>query len=309
MTGFKKSERGMLAFALVLLVTVGSGLPGQAKPADVTAKGQSSISVTLYPDPRVGETTIHKVNRTYDVVPGSRPQELLLLDQTVETEGTPSSGSSLSRVALKVSSVSKAGTSPSFTIEDRGTAASRSDDNVLFIVSDFGCCGSNDTHAVYSLKNGRRLFFAGGQNAPDILTLQVGAESRYYVGVHSTGSHRDAEVYGNLVVKREAAVLITLASPTDTKDALLMTFDRPQSAPVRGADVRWSEPGDISSEGRWERVSSERPAILQIGIGGVGQIRIPVKNGQLVLESATIPKGGHLRRVEIPPAGGGSIRK
>src|SRR6187549_1788053 len=84
------------AFVLVSIVSQRS----RALPAQPTAKGQSSITVTIPSDAKDGAVTIHRINRTYDAI--ERPaREMLLLDQAVETKGSPTYGYSSAHVLVK----------------------------------------------------------------------------------------------------------------------------------------------------------------------------------------------------------------
>jgi hypothetical protein len=291
------SSRHRVAIGLsVVFWAVTASQPRQARAGRSTAKGQSSISITIPADPKDGVTTIHRVNRTYDAI--ERPsREVLLLDQTIETNGGPSFGNSVAHVLLKTSTVSARGTRPGFTIDAEGSLATRSDDNALFIVSDIACCGAKDTHAVFSLANGRQLFFTGGQGTPSILSLESGVD-RFYVGVHASGSHRDSDVYGNYQQKKNGALLISLASPTEPKDVLLLTsgLSPAQTYPVA---VQWqSAPGSPEST-RSKRVGANDTASVEVLLTSSAAVRIPIRDGRFLVESATLPAGCRLQHVDL----------
>jgi hypothetical protein len=280
--------------SLVAIVIGSASVPGYSKPATTTIAGRSTVAVTFVANPKDGETSVHKVNQTYEVVGSSTVGSLLLLDQLIETERTAASGYSLARITVKASTISATGTKVVFTIKDRGSTTSRSADDRLLLASDLGCCGANDTHVAYSLENGKRLFFTGGQSSPEVLTLDY-MRDRYYVGVHTSGSHRDSDVYGQLIAPREKAMLITVASPIKIRDVVLLTFDSAKQEHLKSPSVRWTQAGDNP---HWLQVAGDQPATLEVSVSSSIVVQIPIKGGQFMVDATKMPVGCHVRRVD-----------
>jgi hypothetical protein len=275
-----------------------------AFPADATvsARGQSSVDVEMGTD----TTRIHKINRTFDVVGVPSPDgagRTLVLDVTVETEESPPiEGYSLNNVKLRAFEVTNVTKKELFRIQGKGEAAHKIDGLPLFVVSDWGCCSANTTHAIYSLVTGNRLFFAGGGRDPDMLELSTGTE-HYLVGVHASGSARDAEIYQRPVKRMERSLLVTYASLSAPLDAVRVTLGAGANSEVRIASMRWSRASGVSEDGLHMTASEKRltgqPAAVEIVIASFGTITIPIRNGRLDESTAKFPGGVHIEHLPV----------
>jgi hypothetical protein len=220
---------------------------------------------------------------------------------TVETEESPPvEGYSLQNVVLRAFEVTKSTKKEQFTIHGKGESARKLGGLPFFVVSELGLSHSNNTHSVYSLVNGSRLFFAGG--GPDILRLDTGT-GYYVVGVHASGSARDAEVYQRPAKEIEGALLVTYASLSAPLDAVRVTLG-PHSTPVpRVTSIRWGKAPGVSEDGRIMAASEKRlmgdPAVVEIAVADVGKIAIPIRNGRLDESAATVPGGVHIEHASV----------
>jgi hypothetical protein len=281
----------------VLLLHVG---PARAT---TSARAQSSVEVEVGAD----TTRIHKVNRTFDVVSVPAPNgggRTLVLEMTVETEESPPvEGYSLQNVVLRAFEVTKSTKKEQFTIHGKGESARKLGGLPFFVVSELGLSHSNNTHSVYSLVNGSRLFFAGG--GPDILRLdtETGWTGYYVVGVHASGSARDAEVYQRPAKEMEASLLVTYASLSAPLDAVRVTLGAHSTRVPRVTSIRWGKAPGVSEDGRIMAASEKRlmgdPAVVEIAVVGVGRIAIPIRNGRLDESAATVPGGVHIEHASV----------
>src|SRR4051812_19788052 len=126
---------GIVAIVLVVSAPLG------AKPRGVSASQPSTVDVTtkVYPGENgsadLKVSTVHIVNRTFDVLEtGTRGN--LLLEQTVETESDSVGGPHEGKVGLVASSVSGTKKVHLFTINAVGSEVSRSEDDALFITTE-----------------------------------------------------------------------------------------------------------------------------------------------------------------------------
>jgi len=127
-----------------------------------------------------------------------------------------------------------------FEFKEPASDSSIREDLGVLVASSYGCCDSTDAHAVYSLKNGKRLFFAGGDKSPYILhVFWPNTDRAYLVGVHVSGSDRDDEVYRGLAEKKgRRRMLVSMASKTAVTDQVAILFDDGDMSPPVEA-VEW----------------------------------------------------------------------
>jgi len=110
----------------------------------------------------------------------------------------------------------------------------------ILVASSYGCCDSTDAHAVYSLQNGKRLFFAGGDRDPYVFhAYWPNTDQARLVGVHVSGSERDAEIYTGLAKEdRRRCLLMSLASNAEVFDQVAILFDDGDMSPPVAA-IEW----------------------------------------------------------------------
>ena len=100
------------------------------------------------------------------------------------------------------------------------------------------------------------------------------------------------------VAKGSSALSISLASRTERMDALLLTV-APSVSSTNPVVIRWSQVRDASEGSRWHQVNKGETAILEIAVASSMVIRIPVRDGRFLLDSASVPAGGRLQRVDL----------
>jgi hypothetical protein len=185
----------------------------------------------------------------------------------------------------------------------RETASSSSIDQGLLIANNFGCCDSSDTHAVYSLWSGKRLFFAGGDRDPYVLRAVWPNQPRErLVGVHVSGSSRDAEIYPNDKRDRAPArMMITLADRDEPLDRIVIRLPGDRES-RRLRTVGWSgEPKDGASRilQVWPPKVGQPPVAPRISLElTTGEtIELPIEDKQFALNRASAPTGAKIDRI------------
>ncbi|MDB4981317.1 MAG: hypothetical protein JWM82_2069 [Myxococcales bacterium] len=171
-----------------------------------------------------------------------------------------------------------------FHFKEHASQSSIREDVGIFVASSYGCCDSTDTHAIYSLKNGRRLFFAGGDRAPYVLDVSwPNTDRARLVGVHVAGSSRDPEVYKGVAAdERHGRILVSLASTAGLFEALALLFDSAISDTPRVIAVDWAVSTDMKVYERqlevWPPKKGQKPAIpvVQIALSSGQKISIPL---------------------------------
>jgi len=166
----------------------------------------------------------------------------------------------------------------------------------ILVASSYGCCDSTDAHAVYSLQNGKRLFFAGGDRDPYVFhAYWPNTDRARLVGVHVSGSERDAEIYKGLVkIGRRRCLLMSLASKAEVFDQVAILFDDgDRSPPV--ATIEWLPSAEMKVHDRELAVwpsKGKKPSpvpMVQIMLASGPKILIPLDGDRIGEISA--PKG------------------
>lgn len=189
-----------------------------------------------------------------------------------------------------------------FRLKEDAEASHIDEGAALLYTSVYGCCGATDTHTVYSLENGRRLFFAGGEREPYVLGLvRTHPHRLQYVAVHVSGSARDRDIYGGTTTApNPRRIMVSLAAVTGETDRLVLSYDDElQASPVE--EVRWKQSADGQIHGKSQVLSqpvgpSTRP-ILVIAIRNHKPIEIPIEGDHFLLEDISKPAGMDVVRV------------
>ena len=268
----------------------------RAATRQIGEKAQSIVTIEEGAGPEA-ETRIHRVNRRFDTVQRSKPPGILVLQETIDIEESVAHGYLKTLVTLDATMFSKGRRWPLFSIKAQGSRAALFQGETLYIVTDLGCCGGRDTHSVFSLKNGRRLFVTGGQSEPLLMTLQVGATGQmYHVGLHSSGTAQDRLIYGAAKPDEADALLVTLASDDEPLQSVVVTLDRHPSRRALSPVARWVKQG-TAQDRNWLQARKDESVLLEVVMSPAEVIRIPVREGRM--GSLHLPSGMKARPMEL----------
>lgn len=281
--------------------------PVWAEGTAIKDQGTSTIEIG-----RGGDIfTFHTVNTSFEWLGYYRPErdgyQHLILKKT--EEGTVSNGvdgTLGSKVHLEVGEVAGDGIKPLFVIEDEGEhgyVESFAWSSIYFTTVRYGCCGALNTMHTYSLDNGKLLFTATAPvawfevpNAGGLVRLAA---------IHTIYSTEDEAIFAG---HDNALAMITYAAPNQSlqrflvlangqlsSDALeypdpFLGWAEGDSPPVQDLEV-WSFDGN-------KDVTAINSVTLLVQIAPELEIRLPLVEGKLKLEQASVPTGLTLQ--ELP---------
>jgi hypothetical protein len=193
-----------------------------------------------------------------------------------------------------------------FTIEADGDSATA--DSSYLTITRYGCCGSNDTNAVYSLESGKYLFNSEGQGESGQWATLDSKNLERIIAYHSAPSEVDDVV---LKGAPNAAIVISYATSTEPLQRVLVTvpkalfdsdegpiswdpkievFSKTQPKP---SDHVWSDKLDRDGSKVFTDIS------VQMFLDDKHKIVIPLVGDKLQIDKAKLPKGWAL--VEVQP--------
>jgi len=193
-----------------------------------------------------------------------------------------------------------------FVIEADGDSATV--DGAYLTITRWGCCGTNDTNAVYSLESGKYLFNAVGQGESGQWVTLTSKNLERILAYHTAPSEADDVV---LKGAPNAAIVISYATATEPLQRVLVTMpkeefdseDGPQAwdpklevsnkANPKPSDHIWSDKLDKDATKVFTDIS------VQMTLDPKHKIVIPLVGDKMQLDKAKLPKGWAL--VEVQP--------
>jgi hypothetical protein len=285
---------------LVFLGVYVAGISASAAAAD---RGDTSQArADLQPSDEEGGAQASLRNQTYDLVRAQLGPDryawtnLLVHRQQDLLTNAQMDGFMRKELTVEVFKVDGMKKIKLFQIKEHASDSKIHQDLGILVASSYGCCDSTDVHAVYSLQNGRRLFFAGGDRDPYIFhVFWPNTDRARLVGVHVSGSERDAEIYKGLAKeKRRRYMLVSLASRAEVFDQVAILFeDADMSPPV--ATIEWVPSAEMKVHNRelaiWPSKGKQPSPVpmIQITLAAGPKILIPLDSDRLGEISA--PKG------------------
>jgi hypothetical protein len=229
-------------------------------------------------------------NQTYDLVrAGLGPDRSALTNLLVHRQqdlvtNVQTDGFLKKELTVSVFKVDALKKTKLFQIKERAEASKIRQDLGIFVATNYGCCDSTDVHIVYSLTNGHRLFFTGGEREPyifDAFWPNTDREQRL-VGVHLSGSERDAEIYKGLGNKKGCrCLLVSLASRTELLDRVVIKFGDVDASPP-AVSIGWLPGAEMKVHDQtlevWPSDRSQPSAAptIQIALSPKEKITIPL---------------------------------
>lgn len=297
----------MRGIVIGLLAALLAGGPAVAEPLKATT--ESSVEIG-----RDGDLlTIRTVNRSYEWL-GLYDRErngyrhLLLQKEEDVTLSSGVDGALASRVRLEVSEIRERDFRPLFVIEDDSEAGQLDSfawSDAYFTTLRYGCCGALDTRHTYSLLNGRLLFTATA--APAWFEVPNAGGLVRIAAIHTIFSIEDERVFGD---RRDALAMVTYASPEAPLQRFLITMNgqfasegleypdpllgwaEGENAPAQVYEV-WSADGTAD-------LALVKNLVLVVSVTEGMEIRIPLVEGRLALDQASLPTGLEISAAELP---------
>lgn len=260
----------------------------------------SQARATLQPSEEEGGAQASLRNQTYDLVRAQLGPEryawtnLLVHRQQDIVTNVQMDGLLKKELTIDVFKVEGTSKSRLFQIKEHASD-SRIDQHLgIVVASSYGCCDSTDVHSVYSLQNGKRLFFAGGARDPYIFHVYwPNTERARLVGVHVSGSERDAEIYeGAAKDLKRAALLVSLASKAELFDQAAILFEHGDLSPAIAA-IEWISSAEMKVHDRELAVWPSKTK----SISSVPRIQVTLATGRKIV----IPlDGDRLGEISVP---------
>lgn len=293
--------------AMGLAAALLAGAPAMAEP--LTASAESTVEIGHDED----LLTVRTVNRSFEWL-GLYDRERngyrhLLLRKTEDvTLSSGADGALASQVRLEVSEIDGDEFDPLFVIEDAaetGQLDSFAWSNAYFTTVRYGCCGALDARHTYSLLNGRLLFTATA--APAWFEVPNGGGLVRIAAIHTIFSIEDEQVFGE---HKNALGLVTYASPQEPLQRFLISMNG-QLADERleypDPRLGWAE-GDNAPAQVYEVWSADgatdlalvKNLVLTVSVGEGLDIRVPLVEGRLALDQASLPTGLEISAAELP---------
>jgi hypothetical protein len=285
---------------LVFLGVHAAGISASTAAADHTDTSQARAD--LQPSDEEGGAQASLRNQTYDLVRAQLGPDryawtnLLVHRQQDLVTNVQMDGFMTKDLTVDVFKVDGVKRIRLFQIKEHASDSKIHQDLGILVASSYGCCDSTDAHAVYSLQNGKRLFFAGGDRDPYIFhVFWPNTDRARLVGVHVSGSERDAEIYkGRAKERSRRYMLVSLASRTEVFDQVEILFeDGDMSPPV--AAIEWIPSAEMKVHDRQLAVwpsKGKQPSpvpLIQITLAAGPKILIPLDSDRFGEISA--PKG------------------
>ena len=282
-------------------------------------KDQATSTLSMKPagDNLYEVTTVNTRFETDFVPPSTGADDARRDDifQLVEIEETHVNKEGVGSEAERVSGKVKATVFPfdkngkgaaKFAIEAEGDTATV--DGGYLTITRWGCCGSNDTNAVYSLESGKYLFNAVGAGQSGQWVTMDSKNLERILAYHAAPSEMDDVL---LKGAPNAAIIISYATATEPLQRVLVTIpkemfdgeDGPQSwdpklevfnkAFPKPSDHLWSDKLDKDATKVFTDIS------VQMTLDAKHKVVIPLVGDKLQIDKAKLPKGWAL--VEVQP--------
>ncbi len=302
---FPKVGTGMITrFLLTMILASCLAGPTQAEPV-IEESRESRVTI----EDRGGTLDIHVVNHRFEpaIVADDRTAKAEIRHFLVAIETDRTTREAADQETEILASIVHASARP---IGPEGLGASTLDIAVpgdaaaisgpFLIVTRWGCCALQDSHAAYSLLTGKRLFSATGQGAfGDWITLgsrRRPSESRY-VALHVAPTLSDLEELGE---DERRVIAITYADNRGMLQRLIVTAPEDRNA---DAILNWIPrlswvTGDQPEGTDHVFVPSDSPPeetynsiILRLDLDQATRIDIPLEKDRLTTAKARMPEG------------------
>ena len=283
---------------LVFFAVYAAGIAATAVAAD---RGDTSQArADLQPSDEEGGAQASLRNQTYDLVRAQLGPDrytwtnLLVHRQQDLVTNLQMDGFMRKELTVEVFKVDGTKRTKLFQIKEHASDSKIHQDLGILVASSYGCCDSTDAHAVYSLQNGRRLFFAGGDRDPYVFhAYWPNTDRARLVGVHVSGSERDVEIYKGLAKEdRCRCLMMSLASKAEVFDQVAILFDDGNMSPPVAA-IEWLPSAEMKVHDRELAVwpsKGKQPSpvpLVQITLASGPKILIPLDGDRLGEISAT----------------------
>jgi hypothetical protein len=277
---------------LVFLGVCVAGIPAGAAAAD---RGDTSQArADLQPSDDEGGAQASLRNQTYDLVRAQLSPDryawtnLLVHRQQDLVMNLQIDGFMRKELTVEVFKVQDTKKTKLFQIKEHASDSKIQENLGILVASSYGCCDSTDAHAVYSLQNGRRLFFAGGDRDPYVFhAYWPNTDRARLVGVHVSGSERDTEIYKGLPKEdKRRCLLISLASKAEVFDQVAILFDDGYMSPPVSA-IEWLPSAEMKVHNRelavWPSKGRQPSPVPmdQITLASDSKILIPLDGDRL----------------------------
>jgi hypothetical protein len=185
-----------------------------------------------------------------------------------------------------------------FTIEADGDTATV--DGAYLTITRWGCCGNNDTNAVYSLESGKYLFNSVGQGESGQWVTLDSKNLERILAYHAAPSEVDDAVMKGVP---NAAVIISYATSTEPLQRVVVTMPKEQfdsdegpeswdpkievfnKAQPKPSDHLWSDKLDKDASKVFTDIS------VEMSLDDKHKVIIPIVGDKLQLDKAKLPKG------------------
>jgi hypothetical protein len=284
---------------------------GTAASAVAAVRGDTSQArADIQPSDKEGGAQASVRNQTYDLVRAQLGPDryawtnLLVHRQQDLVTNLQMDGFMRKELTVEVFKVDGTKKTKLFQIKEHASDSKIHQDLGILVASSYGCCDSTDAHAVYSLQNGRRLFFAGGDRDPYVFhAYWPNTDRARLVGVHVSGSERDAEIYKGLPKEdRRRCLLMSLASKAEAFDQVAILFDDGNMSPPVAA-IEWLPSAEMKVHDRdlavWPSKGKQPSPIplVQITLASGLKVLIPLDGDRFGEISA--PEGVTLIRLPL----------
>jgi hypothetical protein len=275
----------------------------------VTDQATSTLSMKPAGDNLYEVTTVNTRFETDFVPPSTGADDARRDDifQLVEIEETHVNkqgvGSEDERVSGKIKATvfpfDKSGKGPAkFTIEADGDTSTV--DGAYLTITRWGCCGTNDTNAVYSLESGKYLFNSVGQGESGQWVTLDSKNLERILAYHAAPSEVDDAVMKGVP---NAAVIISYATSTEPLQRVIVTMPKEQfdsdegpeswdpkievfnKAQPKPSDHLWSDKLDKDATKVFTDIS------VEMFLDDKHKVVIPIVGDKLQLDKAKLPKG------------------
>jgi hypothetical protein len=235
--------------------------------------------------------------------------QLVELEEThVNKEGV---GSEEERVSGKIKAtvfpLDKNGKGPAkFTVEADGDSAQA--DSAYLTITRWGCCGSNDTNAVYSLESGKYLFNSEGQGESGQWATLDSKNLERILAYHAAPSEVDDVVLKGVP---NAAVIISYATSTEPLQRVIVTMPKEQFDSDEGPES-WDPKIEVFSKTQpkpsdhvWsDKLDRDGTKVftdmsVQMTLDAKHKVIIPLVGDKLQIDKAKLPKGWALVEAQL----------